>query len=111
MHLIEPYGGTLVDLLVRDDLVAYAATLPSIQLTPRAQCDLEMLATGGFSPLTRFLGARDYARVLEEMRLADGTLWPMPITLPVEKPLEGDVVLRSAKNEILAILTVEEVYE
>lgn len=111
MSLISPYGGNLVDLTAGDNLVAYAATLPSLQLTPRAQCDLELLATGGFSPLTRFLGAADYARVLEEMRLAGGTLWPMPITLPADKPMERDVVLRSAKNEILAVLTVEEVYE
>jgi sulfate adenylyltransferase len=119
MKLNSPYGGTLVSLLVADaeraELAAYASTLPSIQLSQRAQHDLELLATGAFSPLTTFLGALDYKRVVAEMRLADGTLWPMPITLPVDDDapveLQRDVVLRSAKNEILAILTVEEIYE
>jgi sulfate adenylyltransferase len=114
----SPYGGALVDLLISDDeraqLTAYAATLPSIQISARAQCDLELLATGAFSPLDRFLGRDDYERVIGEMRLADGTLWPMPITLPVDADaaleLHREVVLRSAKNEMLAILTVEDVY-
>ena len=114
MSLITPYAGSLVDLVVRGEeraaLLARAATLPSIQLSPRAQCDLELLATGAFSPLDRFLGARDYVRVLGEMRLANGTLWPMPITLAADEPRDGEVVLRSVKNDILAVLTVEEVY-
>jgi sulfate adenylyltransferase len=115
MTLNTPYRGTLVNLLTAEDERAYAATLPSIQLTPRAQCDLELLATGAFSPLDRFMSSRDYKRVLDEMRLADGTLWPMPITLPVDDDapiaVGKDVVLRSAKNEILAILTVDEIYD
>jgi sulfate adenylyltransferase len=117
MTLTNPYGGALIDLLVREEergeLLAYAATLHSIQISPRIQCDLELLATGAFSPLDRFLGRDDYQRVLAEMRLSDGTLWPMPITLPVgaDAPVElgSDVVLRSATNEILAVLTVEEI--
>jgi ATP sulphurylase/adenylylsulfate kinase (apsK) len=116
--LIPPYCGKLVDLLAHGqelaDALAYAATLPSIQISARAQCDLELLATGAFSPLDRFLGRDDYQRVLAEMRLSDGTLWPMPITLPYDGDsrveLDRDVVLRSTRNEILAILTVEEIY-
>lgn len=113
-HLLPPYGGTLINLLDDDEtLPAYAATLPSIQLSQRQQCDLELLATGGFSPLTTFLGERDYECVVREMRLADGTLFPIPITLPVDDPpaLGSDIALRSAKNEILAVLTVAEVYQ
>src|SRR5919206_4856327 len=83
--LIEPYGGRLVSLLAeaeeRDELLSLASQLPRLQLTPRNLCDLELLATGGFSPLARFMSAADYERVLEEMRLADGTLFPLPVTL------------------------------
>jgi sulfate adenylyltransferase len=117
--LIEPYKGKLVNLLVTDDeerrhWTARAGPLPPVQLSPRSLCDLELLATGAFSPLDRFMGEADYRRVLSEMRLADGTLYPIPITLPVSEDLcvgLGDqVALRSAKNELLAILTVEERY-
>ncbi len=116
--LIAPYGGALVNLLVppdeREELRAYAGRLPSAQLSDRAVCDLEALAVGGFSPLDRFLGKEDYARVLEEMRLADGRLWPIPITLPLDPTdvrLDGEIALRDAKNNILATLTIEEAYD
>ena len=83
--LVTPFGGTLADLLVpegdRPALLARASRLPSITLTDRNLNDLELLATGAFSPLTSFLGKADYERVLEEMRLASGTLWPIPVTL------------------------------
>ncbi len=116
--LIAPYGGALVNLLVppeeREELRAYAGRLPSAQLSDRAVCDLEAMAVGGFSPLDRFLGEEDYARVLEEMRLADGRLWPIPITLPLDPSdvrLDGEIALRDAKNNILATLTIEEAYD
>ena len=112
MSLPIPYGGALVDLIARGDerdrLAGYAATLPSIRISQRTEHDLELLATGAFSPLDRFLGRSDYERVLREMRLANGTLWPMPITLPVDEELTGDVALRSARNEVLAVLTVDD---
>jgi sulfate adenylyltransferase len=116
--LIPPYGGALVNLLAAPDetpdLLAYAAGLPSIQLSERALCDLELLATGAFSPLDRFMNAADYARVLAEMRLADGTLFPIPVTLPApaDAPvrLDADLALRDAKNDLIAILTVEDSY-
>src|SRR5262249_4762190 len=95
------------------DLLAKVATLPSIQISDRSSCDLELLAVGAFSPLTAFMGAGDHDRVLEEMRLADGTLWPIPITLPIAEDapvhLDAEIVLRNARNEPMAILTVEEV--
>lgn len=117
--LIAPYGGTLVDLLVPPhelaDAKAYASTLESIQISPRATCDLELLATGAFSPLTRFMNQADYQSVLDTMRLADGTLFPMPVTLPVDSRLEiqigQSVVLRDTRNNPLAILDIEEIYE
>ncbi len=112
---ITPYRDHLVNLVdPSEELVQLAATLPSIQISPRAQCDLELLATGGFSPLDRFMGRADYERVVAEMRLADGTLFPIPVTLSVDSGapvhLDTDVVLRGSRNEILAILTVEEIY-
>src|ERR1700690_3408044 len=117
--LISPYGGKkLVNLVVtgkeRDDLLGRAPQLPSIKISMRNLCDLELLATGGFSPLDRFMGKADYERVLHEMRLSDGTLFPLPITLtvdPKELPTVGeDVVLRNANNDLTAVMTIDEVY-
>jgi len=118
ISLIAPYGGQLVDLVVPGataaELRAYASGLPSVQLSERSVCDLELLATGGFSPLDRFMGRRDHERVLDEMRLQSGRLFPIPVTLPVDAQadlhLDEDVALRSPKNELLGILTVEELY-
>ncbi len=114
--LIPPYGGRLINLVVspeeREELLAESSRLPSIQISMRNLCDLELLATGGFSPLTGFMGRADYERVLEEMRLADGTLWPIPVTLPVEQSRFGSdrIVLRDVHNNPLAIMEVSEVY-
>src|SRR5436853_1549502 len=116
--LIPPYGGQLVDLVVAgeslDELRDYANRLPSLQLSDRQVCDLELLAVGAFSPLDRFMRQADYQRVLDEMRLADGHIFPIPVTLPVERgaalQLDHDVALRNAKNELLAVMTVEEIY-
>jgi sulfate adenylyltransferase len=117
--LISPYHGSLVDLLIaeeeREELRAYAGKLPSLQLSARSVCDLELLATGAFTPLDRFMGRLDHQRVLDEMRLANGVVFPIPITLPVERGqpigLDRDVALRDARNELLAVLTIEEIYE
>jgi len=116
--LISPYGGELVDLMVpKEDLAdarAYASTLPSLQISPRAVCDLEMLATGAFSPLKQFMGEADFRGVVSDMRLADGTLFPMPITLPVPADaglaVGTDIALRDSMNDLLAIMTIEELY-
>lgn len=116
--LIAPYGGRLVDLMVPQEELAeareYASTLPSLQISPRAVCDLEMLASGAFSPVDRFMGEADFRRVTHEMRLADGTLFPMPITLPVAADaglrVGTDVALRDSMNDLLAIMTIEELY-
>lgn len=117
-NLIEPYGGALVNLLVpsheREEIRQNAASLPRIQLTLRSVCDLELLVTGSFSPLDRFMGQRDYSRVLEEMRLGNGLLFPIPLTLSVDPPaglkLDGEVVLADSYNNLLAVMRLEEIY-
>lgn len=93
-----------------------AAELTSWDLTARQTCDLELLMNGGFNPLTGFLGKDDYESVVENMRLADGTLWPMPITLDVTEDFaatitEGqDIALRDAEGVILATLSISDIY-
>ncbi len=91
-----------------------AGELPGLDLTPRQICDLELLMNGGFNPLKGFLGEKDYNSVVDNMRLADGTLWPMPITLDVnDKFAEGievgqDIALRDQEGVILAILSISD---
>ncbi len=117
-ELITPYGGRLVNLLVsgkeRDELVRLAAGLPSVQLSHRSLCDLELLAIGAFSPLQGFMGQADYASVVKDMRLADGTLFPIPITLPVTMEsnvkVGQQIALRDAKFDLIAIMNVDDVF-
>ncbi|MGJ8621699.1 MAG: bifunctional sulfate adenylyltransferase/adenylylsulfate kinase [Yoonia sp.] len=93
-------------------LKSEAGDLPSHDLTPRQICDLELLMNGGFNPLKGFLSEADYDSVVENMRLADGTLWPMPITLDVSEAeadkikLGQDIALRDQEGVILATMTV-----
>ena len=118
IELNKPYGGELVNLVAegkeRDALLAEANTLPSLQLSDRSVHDLELLAVGAFSPLRGFMGQADYEGVLKDMRLANGTLWPIPITLPVadDAPVQAgaSVALRNSKNDLLAVMRVAEVY-
>jgi sulfate adenylyltransferase len=116
--LNSPYGGKLVNLRVDDaraaEMKATAKDYVSLTLDERGLCDLELMAVGGFSPLTGFLGKADYERVVAEQRLADGTLWPLPVTLPVT-PGEGvaedkTLALRDVYGNLLAFLHVEEIY-
>jgi len=117
-NLITPYGGKLVNLVVskeeRQELVERSKRLPSVQISARALCDLELLATGAFSPLDRFMKKADYERVLTEMRLTDGTLFPIPVTLPVDEsalPTWGEqITLSDVRNNTIAIMQIEDVY-
>ncbi|UCD39193.1 MAG: bifunctional sulfate adenylyltransferase/adenylylsulfate kinase [Fidelibacterota bacterium] len=118
--LLPPHGGELIDLLVEPgvaaELKAESVHLSHIVLNDRQICDLELLMTGGFSPLTGFLNKRDYKSVLDSMRLSDGTLWPLPITLDVSEEYAGTVkegeriALRDKEGFLLAVLTVTDIW-
>ncbi len=116
--LNPPYGGELVNLLVegeeRESLIERAGHYPSLQLSDRNLCDLELLAVGGFSPLDRFMGEADYKRVLTEMRLDNGTLFPIPITLTINKedlPVREEwITLRDSRNYVIAVMRLEDVF-
>ena len=94
-----------------------ALHLPSWQLTPRQICDLELILNSGFAPLSGFLNQNDYKSVLSDMRLKNGGIWPIPITLDVTNEYaasisEGDrIVLRDHEYFALAILTIESMWE
>lgn len=116
-NLISPYAGELIDLMVseeeRQELLERSSRLPSVRISPRSLCDLELLATGAFSPLDRFMGKADYERVLTEMRLENGVLFPIPITLPVDEdalPSWGEqITISDERNNTLAVMQIEEV--
>jgi len=118
-QLITPYGGELVDLVVnaeeKSEFIRKAGALHSIQLSLRSLCDLELLACGALAPLDRFMGEDDYYSVLEEMRLADGILFPIPVTLPVDRDqslqIGQEIALRSSKNDLVALMTIDEIFE
>jgi len=121
-HLIAPHGGELVELIVPAEKVAelksHSKEWPSWDLTARQLCDLELLLSGGFSPLRGFMTRADYEGVCHNMRLANGTLWPMPITLDVTEefakkltPGNSKVALRDPEGVMLAVLHVEEVWQ
>jgi len=121
MGLIEPHGGTLKVLYLPEDEAfrrkAEAADWPTWNLNPRQLCDLKLLLSGGFSPLEGFLGEADYLRVVDEMRLADGTLWPIPITLDVPAKFAADlrtgsrIGLRDPEGFLVATMTIESIFE
>ena len=98
--LVEPHGGVLVDRFVAlEELAEFrerALFLPRINLDARETADLEMIATGASSPLTGFLGHADYESVTQSMRLANGTVWPLPITLSVNEESHSALVPGSA---------------
>jgi sulfate adenylyltransferase len=120
-HLIRAHGGVLVDLMVSParaaELKAESVAWPSWDLTPRQLCDLELLLDGGFSPLRGFMGRADYESVRDQMRLAGGVLWPIPVTLDVSPELAdklqpgGRLSLRDEEGVMLAALEVTEVWE
>ncbi len=121
--LIEAHGGTLVNRVVSESdaakLKAEASSLPSIDLSMKQSCDLEMIGIGAFSPLTGFMGEADFKSVCDSMKLASGDVWPIPILLSVDKakaPKVGERVALYAKAPstgerlLQGIITVKEVF-
>ncbi|MCX7555173.1 bifunctional sulfate adenylyltransferase/adenylylsulfate kinase [Marinicella sp. S1101] len=121
MKIIEAHGGELIDLIPDEKLKAerqqLANDMPSWDLTDRQVCDIELLLNGSFSPLNGFMNQADYQAVLNDMRLADGTLWPMPITLDVDEETmsaakaSGHLTLRDEEGVVLAVLKVEDAWK
>jgi len=118
-QIISPYGGSLRNLFApqqeKADLLKQANEFPYIQLSARSMCDLELLATGAFSPLDRFMGREEYNSVVHDLRLADGTLFPIPVFLPIEKgsPVKEGMrlSLRNTRNNLIASMLIEEIFE
>jgi sulfate adenylyltransferase len=120
-YLIPPHGGKLCDLLVVDDqaesLKVESGDFLSVTLNQRQICDLELLLNGGFSPLTGFMGQEAYESVINRLRLPDGTLWSIPVTLDVpaaqaEKIEPGQkLALRDGEGFMLAVLSVEDKWQ
>ena len=121
-HLVAPHGGELVDLKLDQEnaaeLKARSKDFPSWDLTSRQIRDLELLLSGGFSPLRGFMNRDEYERVCHEMRLSNGLVWPIPITLDVPeafakslKPGSSKIALRDSEGVMLAVLHVEDVWQ
>ncbi|MVP02223.1 sulfate adenylyltransferase [Paenibacillus lutrae] len=118
---IAPHGGSLINRIVvgtdRDDLLRIALDLPQLKVNAWTLSDLDLIAVGAFSPLTGFLEENDYLSVVENMRLADGTVWSIPITLAVEETIAQSLVIGSQvalvgeDNTTYAILDVNSIYK
>jgi sulfate adenylyltransferase len=111
-----PHGGQLVDRRLDPEEAGALASggLASLALTAAEAADLRALATGAYSPLVGFMGAKEHQSVTESMRLPDGTLWPIPVCLGIPdgvKVPSGRLALRSEQGELLGVLEVAEVFE
>jgi len=115
--IIRPHGGTLVDRVLRGEMREAvherAEEMTQVQLDPMALSDLELIATGALSPLTGFMRKADYERCVDEMRLANGVLWSLPVTLAVEQDVaadieEGQEIALCEDERVLAMMEVAE---
>jgi sulfate adenylyltransferase len=110
-------GSAVVGPSRRAELMRDALRWPSWRLTRRQLCDLEMLACGGFAPLDTFLGREDHDSVCESMRLSNGSLWPMPVTLDVSNETmsaveaSGSLALRDAEGVMVAAIHVTQAWQ
>ena len=118
---ILPHGSKLINLFANKDelkeIQKEALSLSSITVSKRVLCDLEMLSLGAFSPLSGFVGEKDYKSIVEKMRLSNDLVWPIPITLQVNKELyekvknQKKITLKNELNETVAILNLTEIYK
>jgi len=121
---ILPHGGTLCDLILKGDelqeLKRRSVYMPSLTLTHRQLCDIELLLNGGFSPLREFMDRKTYDSVVENMRLPSGLLWPMPLTLDVSQQKaeallkdneSKEIALRDEEGSLIAVIRVEDMYQ
>src|ERR1700722_2054796 len=118
MSLVQPHGGTLVnrvlDASAAEAAKKEAASLPSLTVSPREQFDLEMSGIGACSPLTGFMGKADFESVCTKTRLANGTVWPIPVVLcpsneQAEKIAVGQkIALKDSQGRVLGLMKVSE---
>ena len=114
--MINPHGGPLVDRMVPHP-EELDATLTTITLSRRSQSDLEMIATGACSPLMGFMSQQDYSSVVEEMRLANGSVWSIPITLPISAEqvsnLKGveEATLSTESDGVIGKIQISDIYK
>ncbi len=119
-HPIPAHGGTLINRLATDveehDIRQRAPQMKKLVLTNRESSDLDLIAVGAFSPLQGFMGQQDYQRVVSDMRLADGTLWSLPVTLSATKEEtkaignQEEIALYNETNTLLGVMTVEDTF-
>jgi sulfate adenylyltransferase len=119
---IQPHGGKLINRIAvgkeREELLRRSRELPRIEVNAWTVSDIDLIGIGAFSPLTGFLKEEDYISVVQNMRLADGTVWSIPITLAVEPKqaetlkIGSEVVLVGKEDGVVyAVLNVESIYE
>ena len=118
--MIQPHGGKLIDRVLKGEELSYwqerLKTLPQVRLSPRQQSDLAMIACGAFSPLDGFMVRQDYEGVVQDMRLADGLAWSLPVILAVDSEQarhfrEGsELALFGPEGNAVGVLQLEEVY-
>src|SRR6266542_1795703 len=121
MSLIEPHGGTLIDREAhsaeRESLLLASAHMPGLTLNAREEADLELIVQGALSPLEGFMGEADYVLTRNQKRLADGSVWTIPVTLSATEEeraklkIGDEVALRSRDGRLLAVLHLAEIFK
>ncbi len=118
--MITPHGGKLINRVASEEekkeLIAKSSSLLKVNMGLKELCDVELIACGAFSPLTGFMKREDYKNVIENLRLENGTLWPLPVTLSVDKETaskikEGQEVALTYQSNMVGVLKIEDKFE